>query len=126
MDYIEILTLYEMIRKHGLEEEVAKNLKIKKSSFRRQMNRIKAYHLGSKSQKRSGKKIATKYSEAMREVLERKIGQPAITRKIETNRRLQFTRLEDLLNYRQPVAHISSIRFDNNIWELHIAINSAL
>ena len=126
MDYIEMLTLYEMIRQHGLEEEVSQKLGIKKSSFRRQMNRIKAYHQGSQSQKRSGKRIASKYSEAMREVLERKIGQPMITKQIETHRRLQFNKLEDLLNYRKPIAHISSIRHIEGLWELYIAANSAL
>ena len=127
MDYIEILTLNEMIRKYNLEEEVAKELGIKKSSLRRQMNRIKAYHLGSTSQKRSGKKIAEKYRETMRQVLESRLKQPIISKQIETPRRLQFSSLEDLLRYRQPVAHISSIRLEKeNMWELYIAINSAL
>ena len=125
-DYTEILTLHEMIKKYGLEEEVARQLGIKKSSLRRQMNRIKAYHLGSTSQKRSGKRIASKYSEAMKQVLETKLKQPIITKNIETPRRLQFTSIEDLLRYRQPVAHISSIRKSEDSWELYIAINSAL
>ena len=126
MDYIEILTLYEMVKQNKLEEEVAQKLGIKKSSLRRQMNRIKAYHYKTASQKRSGKKIAQKYSEAFQQVLERKTGQPVITRQIETPRRLQFTNLEDLLRYRQPIAHISSIRWQENMWELHIAISSSL
>lgn len=122
----ELIMLHEMIKHYGLEEEVAKKLGIKRSSLRRQMNRIKAYYTGSKSQKRSGKKIAEKYSETMREVLERKVGQPVITKKIDTHRRLQFNSLEELLRYRQPIAHISSIRFEANMWELYIAMNSAL
>lgn len=127
MDYIELLSLYEMVKQiPGAEEEVAKQLGIKKSSLRRQMNRIKAYYYNTKSQKRSGKKIAQKYSEAMREVLERRTGQPIITRKIETPRRLQFNTLQDLLNYRQPIQHISSIRKEGEMWELYIAISSAL
>jgi len=115
-----------MVKQYKLEEEVSKELGIKKSSLRRQMNRIKAYHLGSTSQKRSGKRIAEKYKETMRQVLESRLKQPIITRQIETPRRLQFTSLEDLLKYRQPVAHISSIRLEKNMWELHIAISSSL
>lgn len=126
MDYIEFLTLYEMVKKYNMEEEVAKALGIKKSSLRRQINRIKAFYEGRNVQKRSGRRIAEKYSQAMRQVLETKIKQPIITKKIDTHRVLQFNKLEDLLRYRQPIAHISSIRKEKNMWELYIAINSAL
>lgn len=126
MDYVEILTLYEMIKEYNLEEKVAKELKIKKASLKRQMNRIKAYYYGKPSQKRSGKKVMQRYSEVMRQVLETKLSQPIITRQIETPRRLQFNTLQDLLNYRQPIQHISSIRKEGEMWELYIALSSSL
>jgi predicted transcriptional regulator len=78
MDYVEFKTLYEILNVLGPEakEEVAKELGIKRSSFERQVRRIVAYHENlAVKQRRSGKKIAERYMQAMRKVAERRLFQ---------------------------------------------------
>jgi predicted RNA binding protein with dsRBD fold (UPF0201 family) len=128
MDYVELLTMWLIVKFFKLEEEVARELKIKKSSLKRQMNRIEAYYKGRSVQTRSGLKRGQEYLEAMRKVLERRIGQPIFTHTIYTHRQVAFQTIQDLLKYREPIAHISTIRYEEGLefpWMLYIAIDSA-
>ena len=126
MDYLEFLTLWQIIRVLKAEDEVAEILGIKTSSFKRQVQRINAYYTGSPSQKRSGARVAERYLSAMRLVAERRLGQPILSQFIPTSRIVHFSNLWDLIRYREPIAYISSIRFagEDFPWALYIAINS--
>jgi hypothetical protein len=129
MDYEELFTLWAIINVVGGVDEVAKELNIKPSSLKRQMNRIEAFVKGRKGQKRSGIRRGEDYLNAMRKVAERRVGQPVLTQFINTPRIVQFNNLWDLLRYRQPISHISSIRYfkgEDIPWHLYIAINSAV
>jgi hypothetical protein len=123
MDYIELITLWEMVKAEGVVDEVAQKLGIKKSSLKRQMRRIIAWHQGEDVQSRSGKRIMDEYIRAMRYTLEKKLGRPILTAYIETPRKVVFTDLKDALRYSQPISHISSIRLEGN-WIIRIPINS--
>jgi hypothetical protein len=120
-------TLWYMVIDLGATDEVANELGIKKSSLKRQMNRIEAYYEGKGSQKRSGIERGNDYLNAMQKVVERRTGQPILTHEIQTNRILKFRNLWDLIRYREPIAHISTIYYakgEDAPWELYIAINS--
>ncbi len=126
MDYIEFQTLWKLVESEGVVDEVAEKLKIKKSSLRRQVNRIIAYHTGKAVQKRSGKKTMARYSVAMRSVIEKKLGRPVLTGKIETPRQVIFNNLKDALEYSKPISHISTIQYDweTNSWRIRISKGS--
>ena len=120
-------TLWLMIKDLDAEDEVAKELGIKKSSLKRQMNRLEAYYEGRESQKRSGLRRGEDYFKAMQKVAERRTGQPILTHEIETNRIVKFRNLWDLIRYRVPIAHISTIYYakgEDPPWEMYIMVNS--
>jgi hypothetical protein len=120
-------TLWYMIKDLDAEDEVAKELGIKKSSLKRQMNRLEAYYEGRESQKRTGLRRGEDYFKAMQKVAERRTGQPILTHEIETNRIVKFRNLLDLIRYREPIAHISTIYYakgEDTPWEMYIMVNS--
>jgi hypothetical protein len=131
MDYGEFMTLWQIITVLHAEDEVAKELGIKTSSLKRQVSRIEAYYAGKPVQRRSGLKRGEDYINAMRRVAERRLGQPVLTQFIPSPRQVRFSNLWDLIRYREPIAHISSIRYMKGDdvdfpWELTIAINSSV
>ncbi len=106
----ELYNLLKMVKELKLIDKVARELGIKPSSVRRQLNRIEAYYEERPVQKRSGKQKGQEYINAMRKVLEKELGRPIRTEPIPTDRRVIFQRLEDALRYSKPIGHISSIR----------------
>jgi transposase-like protein len=126
MDFIEFLTLWELVKGEGVVDEVARKLGIKPSSLKRQVNRIIAYHQGLPVQKRSGSKSMVEYAKAMRSTLEAKLNRPVITSYFETQRKVVFSSRTDALAYSQPIAHISSIRYENEEWVIRIVPDSSL
>ncbi len=106
----ELYHLIKMVKELKLIDKVARELGIKPSSVRRQINRIEAYIEGRPAQKRSGKQKGAEYTQAMRKVLERELGRPIRTQDIDTQRKIVFNNLRDALRYSEPIAHISSIR----------------
>ncbi len=106
----EIYHLARMVKELKLIDKVARELGIKPSSVRRQINRIEAYYEERPVQKRSGKQKGQEYINAMRKVLEKELGRPIRTEPIPTNRRVVFQNLQDALRYSKPIAHISNIR----------------
>ncbi len=120
-----LYNLARMIKELRLYEKLAKELNIKASSVRRQLDRLIAYYEGREVQKRSGKRRGEEYKRKMWELLERLFG-----RKINPfcfgRRRVQFDRLEDALRYSEPIANISGIVYDweNGLWVVCIPKSS--
>ncbi len=110
MNLDELYHLLKMVKELKLIDKVARELGIKPSSVRRQLNRMEAYIEGRPVQKRSGRQKGQEYIQAMKKVLERELGRPIRTEPIPTDRRVIFQRLEDALRYSKPIAHISNIR----------------
>ncbi len=118
---IEMEALYNlarMVKELRLYEKVAKELNIKASSVRRQLDRLVAFYEQKEGvQKRSGKRKGEEYKKKMWELLEKVLG-----RKINPfcfgQPRVRFDRLEDALRYTQPIPHISGIAYDfeNSLW----------
>jgi hypothetical protein len=106
----ELYYLIKMVKELKLIDKVARELGIKPSSVRRQLNRIEAYYEERPVQKRSGRQKGQEYINAMRKVLEQELGRPIRTEPIPTDRRVIFQKLEDALRYSKPIAHISNIR----------------
>ena len=125
---IELEALYNlarMVKELKLYEAVAKELNIKASSVRRQLDRLIAYYEGREVQKRSGKRRGEEYKKTMWGLLEKLLG-----RKINPfcfgKPRVKFDRLEDALRYTEPIAHISGIAYDweNSLWVVCIPKSS--
>ena len=128
--WIEMKALYNlarMIKELRLYEKVAKELNIKASSVRRQLDRLIAFYEGREVQKRSGRRKGAEYEKKMWELLERVLG-----RKINPfcfgQPRVRFDRLEDALRYTQPIPHISGIAYDweNSVWVVCIPKDSSI
>jgi transcriptional antiterminator len=120
----ELYHLIKMVKELGLINEVAKELGIKPSSVRRQLNRIEAYHEGKPSQKRSGKGKGLEYTQAMKKVIERETGRPIRAHEIDTKRQIVFNNLKDALKYSEPIGHISSIRKQGGYWVVKVPSSS--
>jgi hypothetical protein len=127
---IEMEALYNlarMIKELRLYEKVAKELNIKASSVRRQLDRLIAFYEGREVQKRSGRRRGAEYKMKMWKLLERVLG-----RKINPfcfgQPRVRFDRLEDALRYTQPIPHISGIAYDweNSVWVVCIPKDSSI
>jgi len=112
----EIFDLYNlgrMIKELKLFEQMGKELGIKGSSVRRQLDRIFAYFEEREGiQKRSGKGKMEAYTKAMREILEKMFGRPILTICLASSRKILFDKLEDALRYSKPIANISGLYFD--------------
>ena len=117
-----IYTLIKMVKELKLYEEVAKELRIKASSFRRQINRIEAYYEEREAQKRSGRRRAGDYMEAMKKAIEKMLGRPILTGETGARRKIKFQELRDALKYSEPIAHIARVykRKEEEEWELEI------
>ncbi len=127
---IEMEALYNlarMIKELRLYEKLSKELNIKASSVRRQLDRLIAFYEGREVQKRSGKRKGKEYEKKMWELLERVLG-----RKINPfclgQPRVRFDRLEDALRYSEPIAHISGLAYDfeNGLWVVCIPKDSSI
>lgn len=125
---MDLYTLIKMIKELRLYDEVAKELGIKASSLRRQINRIEAYIEGRKAQARSGRRRGEEYAEAMRRAIEKATGRPVKTGERGARRKLKFQSLKDALRYSEPIAHISRLkkRKEEEEWELEIDDDSML
>ncbi len=116
----ELYHLIKMVKELKLVDKVARELGIKPSSVRRQINRIEAYHEGREAQKRSGKGKGAEYTQAMKKVLERELGRPIRAHDIDTKRQIVFNDLRDALRYSEPIGHISSIRKQGGYWVIKV------
>ncbi len=120
----ELYHFIKMVKELKLIDKVAKELGIKPSSARRQMNRIEAYYEGREVQKRSGKQKGAEYVQAMKKVLEREFKRPIRAHDINTKRQIVFNDLRDALRYSEPIGHISSIRRQEGYWIVQIPSSS--
>jgi len=124
----ELYHLIKMVKELKLVEKVAqelsKELGIKPSSVRRQINRIEAYYEGRNVQKRSGRQKGVEYARAMKRVLERELGRPIRVKDIDTKRQIVFNNLKDALKYSEPIAQISSIRKERVYWVVKVPKSS--
>lgn len=128
---IEMETLYNlarMVKELRLYEKVAKELGIKASSLRRQLDRITAFYEQREAQKRSGRRKGEQYNRTMWQMLEKMLGRKINPFCMPTSRKVLFDRLEDALRYTQPISHISGIVFDweNSVWVVCIPKGSDL
>ncbi len=122
----ELYHLIKMVKELKLIDKVAKELGIKPSSVRRQINRIEAYIEERPVQKRSGKQKGAEYVQAMKKVLERELGRPIRAHDINTKRQIVFNDLRDALRYSEPIGHISVINKDRKTgyWIVQIPSSS--
>lgn len=121
---MDLYTLIKMVKELKLYDEVAKELGIKTSSFRRQINRIEAYFEQREVQKRSGRRRGGEYMEAMKKAIEKKLGRPVLTGETGARRKIRFPNLSDALRYSEPIAHIARINKREEHWELEIPDDS--
>lgn len=121
-------TLIKLIKELRLDNEVARELRIKPSSFRRQINRIEAYLEGREAQKRSGRRRGEEYKDAMKRVIERHLGRPVRTGETGARRKMKFPDLKDALRYSEPIPHISRLKKnpEDDEWMLEIDDDSML
>ncbi len=119
---IEMEALYNlarMVKELRLYEKVAKELNIKASSVRRQLDRLVAFYEQKEGvQKRSGKRKGEQYEKTMWKLLEKMLGRKINPFCLPTSRKVLFDRLEDALNYTQAISHIAGIIYDweNSVW----------
>jgi predicted transcriptional regulator len=129
---LEMQTLYNlarMVKELRLYEHIAKELNIKASSVRRQLDRLAAYYeQREKVQKRSGKRKGKEYEKTMWKTLERLLGRKINPFCLPTARKVLFDRLEDALNYTKPISNIAGIVYDweNSVWVVCIPKGSDL
>jgi hypothetical protein len=122
---IEMQALYNlarMVKELRLYEEVAKELNIKASSVRRQLDRLVAFYEQREGvQKRSGKRKGEEYKMKMWNKLEKLLGRRILPFCVGRPR-VRFDRLEDALRYTQPIAEIAGIAYDwENSWEIPLS-----
>ena len=110
--------LARMVKELRLYEKIAKELNIKASSVRRQLDRLIAYYEGREVQKRSGKRKGEEYKKTMWKKLEELLGRKINPFCLATSRKVLFDRLEDALNYTKAISHIAGIVYDweNSVW----------
>jgi hypothetical protein len=129
-DPTEFITLAQMIKELKLWKQLGEKLKIKPTSARRQVERIRAHLEGKQTQKRTGKKRGQEYIDKMRETLEEHLKRPVITQKMLTPRQVVFRKLDDALRYTEPISHVSNIRYekqgDEMVWVIQISPKSTL
>ena len=128
--WIEMEALYNlarMVKELKLFELIGKELGIKASSVRRQLDRLIAYVEGREVQKRSGRRKGEDYKKKMWQTLEKVLGR-RINPFCFGNPRVRFDRLEDALRYTQTIPHISGIVYDweNGVWVVCIPKGSDL
>jgi len=125
---IEMEALYNlarMVKELKLFEQIGKELGIKASSVRRQLDRLIAYVEGREVQKRSGRKKGEEYKKTMWKKLEELLGRRILPFCVGRPR-VRFDRLEDALRYTQPIAEIAGIAYDweNGVWVVCIPKSS--
>lgn len=114
-----LYNLARMVKELRLFEQIGKELGIKASSVRRQLDRLVAFFEQREGvQKRSGKKRGKEYEKTMWKTLERLLGRRINPFCMPTGRKILFDRLEDALRYTQPISNIAGIVYDweNSVW----------